>query len=197
MPISRARFSTVYWGMQGPTPSPFRALFGEDPVRRNPSSRTSFRESKRTVEYAPVDIECERPLFALIDGHYDCQDLRILVDIHFFEVHALLPQEVPGLPSSLRSPPWCTFGHVPAPRDPPRSEHGGLLHWGRMLDRDSGNSYHDSDLPFGQEMVSRKALSSTASTSCGMPQSNASNSPADSTIGFCAGKWRRILPTRA
>src|SRR5207253_10546930 len=78
-------------------PHPFpRALRGRSGALQSEFANKLPRVEVRTVECVPVDIECGRPLFALIDGHYKCQGLRILVDIHFFEVHALLPQKVPG-----------------------------------------------------------------------------------------------------
>ena len=53
----------------------------------------------------------------------------------------------------------------------------------------------DSDTPFGQAMVSRKALSSTASTSWSRPQSITNNWPAVK-LTFWSGRCMRILPSR-
>ena len=50
----------------------------------------------RTMKCVPVDIECGCPLLTLIDAHDKCKGLRILVDIHFFEAHAIFLQELPG-----------------------------------------------------------------------------------------------------
>src|SRR5579872_343287 len=66
----------------------------------------------------------------------------------------------------------------------------------RELHRDWRNPCQGFSVPFVQETVSRNALSCNASTSCWMPQSNASNCSAESSIGASSGEWRRILPTR-
>jgi len=80
--------------MQGPTPSRFPRA---DPVRSQSEFANKLpRVEVRAVECVPIDIECGRPLFALIGGHYKCHGLGILIDINFFEAHALLPQKVPG-----------------------------------------------------------------------------------------------------
>jgi hypothetical protein len=48
------------------------------------------------MEYVSIDIECGCPLLSLIEAHDKCKSPRTLVNIHFFEMHALLPQKVPS-----------------------------------------------------------------------------------------------------
>ena len=57
------------------------------------------------MKCVPVDIECGCPLLTPIDAHDKCKGFRILVDIHFFEAHAPLPQEVPGCPGIFATNP--------------------------------------------------------------------------------------------
>jgi hypothetical protein len=46
------------------------------------------------MECVSLDIECGRPLLALIDAHYKCNSFGIVVDIHFVEWNATFSQEI-------------------------------------------------------------------------------------------------------
>jgi hypothetical protein len=136
----------------------------------------------------------------------------------------LAPAESAWLRSSLRSSHWCTFGYVLVskmhlfPRWVQCSKWFGanenifsvgvrgrarfrlytldVAARSRELHQDWRNHCHGFSVLFVQETVSRNALSCNASTSCRMPQSNASNCSAESSTGGSSGQWRRILPTR-
>jgi hypothetical protein len=77
------------------------------------------------MEYVSIDIECGCPLLSLIEAHVKFKSLRTLVNIHLFEMHALLAQKVPGCARVFAVQPGV-HSDMFWFKDPPRSALGAV-----------------------------------------------------------------------